>query len=241
MHPEVTTEDRPVDMVEQGYDLVSRVNPEPDESLVGRAFLRDRLVIVASPDLDRPADCRPVPAVVRGGASGGGGWVVKSPEGPSRIAYDPVLRLSSLIMLRDAVRVGVGAASLPISLVSHDVDAGRLVHSGGVDATEIALWTLYPSRRLLSARVGVRPTLRPLQRGHALSSVTLPPQEHPRPVQPPRREAKGRVAVGPHEAARRGATAVLAADQGEGRSGPAAIGTGRADRAAALRHLRPQH
>ena len=52
---EVTTEDRAVDMVEEGYDLVIRVNPDPDESLVGRIFLRDRLVVVASPDLAPPA------------------------------------------------------------------------------------------------------------------------------------------------------------------------------------------
>ncbi|HWT46302.1 MAG TPA: LysR substrate-binding domain-containing protein, partial [Vicinamibacterales bacterium] len=51
---EVTTEDRPVDMVEEGYDLVIRVNPDPDETLVGRIFLRDRLVVVASPALARP-------------------------------------------------------------------------------------------------------------------------------------------------------------------------------------------
>ena len=48
---EVTTEDRPVDMVEEGYDLVIRVNPDPDESLVGRVFLRDELVVVAAPHL----------------------------------------------------------------------------------------------------------------------------------------------------------------------------------------------
>lgn len=35
---EITTEDRAVDMVEEGYDLVIRVNPDPDESLVGRVF-----------------------------------------------------------------------------------------------------------------------------------------------------------------------------------------------------------
>jgi len=40
----------------EGYDLVIRVNPDPDESLVGRIFLRDRLVVVASPGLARPAD-----------------------------------------------------------------------------------------------------------------------------------------------------------------------------------------
>src|SRR3954466_8182637 len=63
---EVTTEDRTVDMIEEGYDLVIRVNPAADESLVGRIFLRDRLVVVASPGLSRPADDQPVPAVVRG-------------------------------------------------------------------------------------------------------------------------------------------------------------------------------
>ena len=44
----------PVDMVEEGYDLVIRVNPEPDANLVGRIFLRDRLVVVASPAVTRP-------------------------------------------------------------------------------------------------------------------------------------------------------------------------------------------
>ena len=150
---EVTTEDRPVDMVEEGYDLVIRVNPDPDNSLVGRIFLRDRLVVVASPRLARPADNAPVPAVVRSAGDAIAAWDVTAPNGRSRIAIDPVLRLSSLIMIRDAVRTGVGAACLPISLVSHDLAAGTLVDWGDADGPDIALWTLYPSRRLLSARV----------------------------------------------------------------------------------------
>ncbi|MGJ4940460.1 LysR family transcriptional regulator [Bradyrhizobium sp. HKCCYLS1011] len=160
---EVTTEDRTVDMVEEGYDLVIRVNPDPDDTLVGRIFLRDRLVAVASPSLVRPglipsgrirpADNSAIPAVVRGAADQAAAWNVTTPSGKSRIAIDPVLRLSSLLMVRDAVRAGVGAGRLPISLVSHDLAAGRLLHLGDVDGPEIALWTLYPSRRLLSARV----------------------------------------------------------------------------------------
>ena len=149
---EVTTEDRTVDMIEEGYDLVIRVNPDRDENLVGRIFLRDRLVVVASPDLARPARNLAVPAVERG-ASNETAWDVVTPTGRSRIAVDPVLRLSSLIMVRDAVRAGAGAARLPISLVSPDLAAGTLVHWGDIDGPEIALWTLYPSRRLLSARV----------------------------------------------------------------------------------------
>ena len=41
---EVTTEDRPVDMVEEAYDLVIRVNPAADENLVGRILDRKSVV-----------------------------------------------------------------------------------------------------------------------------------------------------------------------------------------------------
>jgi len=149
---EVTTEDRPVDMIEEGYDLVIRVNPDPDESLVGRAFLHDRLVAVASPGLSLPVEAAAVPAVVRGGDQATS-WTISAPMGRSSIIVDPVLRLSSLVMIRDAVRTGVGAGRLPVSLVSHDLAAGRLVCWGDVEGSEIGLWALYPSRRLLSARV----------------------------------------------------------------------------------------
>lgn len=157
LHPqvrlEITTEDRPVEMVEEGYDLVIRVNPDPDESLIGRIFLRDRLVVVAHPDLPRQVGDMPVPAVVHGAGDRVAVWAMKNADGRAAIAIDPVLRLASLMMVRDAVRAGVGAACLPVSLVSHDLEAGRLAHWGDVDAPEIPLWALYPTRRLLSTRV----------------------------------------------------------------------------------------
>ena len=157
MHPEVrlevTTEDRPVDMVEEGYDLVIRVNPAPDASLVGRIFLRDRLVVVAPPGLARPEAGDTVPGVVRGARRDRLAWNLVTPGGASTIDVEPVLALASLFMVRDAVRLGVGAAQLPFSLVSHDLAAGTLVGWGDSDAPETALWALYPSRRLLSARV----------------------------------------------------------------------------------------
>ncbi|KQS67590.1 LysR family transcriptional regulator [Rhizobium sp. Leaf371] len=149
---EITAEDRSVDMIEEGYDLVIRVNPDPDESLIGRAFLRDRLVVVANPTLPRPKKDGPTPGVVRGKGERQT-WRVTTTGGPSTISIEPVLGLASLIMVRDAVRVGVGAARLPISLVAYDLAEGTLVSWGDIDGPEIALWTLYPSRRLLSARM----------------------------------------------------------------------------------------
>ena len=56
-------------------------------------------------------------------------------------------------MIRNAVRCGAGAARLPLSLVSRDIARGRLVCWGDVVGSDIALWALYPTRRLLNARV----------------------------------------------------------------------------------------
>ena len=150
---EVTTEDRAVDMVEEGFDLVIRVNPATDDSLFGRVILRDRLVVVAAPGLARPGDGSSVPAIVRGAVGQPAMWEIASEKGKTSLAVVPVLGLASMIMVRDAARAGVGVARLPISLVSPDLATGRLEHWGDVQGPDIALWALYPSRRLLSARV----------------------------------------------------------------------------------------
>ncbi|WP_294252557.1 LysR family transcriptional regulator [uncultured Sphingomonas sp.] len=153
VRPEIIVEDRAVDMVEESYDLVIRVNPQPDVALVGRAFLHDRQVVVAAPGLARPASGETVPALVRGALGGSEVWKLATPDGPVELPVAPVLAMSSNMMLRDAVRMGVGAARLPLSLVSGDIASGRLVHWGDLAGAAVALWALYPSRRLLSARV----------------------------------------------------------------------------------------
>lgn len=149
---EITTEDRAVDMVEEGYDLVIRVNPDPDERLIGRVLLRDRLVAVASPALARPEPQVAVRAVLRASGSPSA-WELTTAAGDVRMPIEPVLRLASLIMIRDAVRTGIGAAVLPLSLVAGDLRSGALVQWGDVKGKPIEIWALYPSRRLLSARV----------------------------------------------------------------------------------------
>lgn len=149
---EITTEDRAVDMVEEGYDLVIRVNPDPQDHLIGRVLVRDRLVAVAAPTLHRPTSGRTVPAVVRG-ADTPVTWTLTTDAGDVRVPIEPVLRLASLVMIRDAVLTGIGAAALPLSLVAADLRSGALVHWGDVAGRPIEIWALYPSRRLLSARV----------------------------------------------------------------------------------------
>ncbi|WP_168789459.1 LysR family transcriptional regulator [Paraburkholderia aromaticivorans] len=156
---EVIAEDRVVDPVEDGYDLVIRIDPPRDEQLVGRRILGDERLVVAAPTMSIPsrtagdAAALAVPAVVLAAASAGAIWSVRTEGGLRSLSPTPVLRLSSLLMVRDAVLDGVGAALLPKLLVEQDVAAGRLVCWGAEDGPPVEIWALYNSRRLLSAKV----------------------------------------------------------------------------------------
>ena len=66
---------------------------------------------------------------------------------------EPVLRLSSLLMVRDAVLAGAGAALLPKLLVADDIEAGRLTHWGTQVGPSVEIWALQSSRRLVGAKV----------------------------------------------------------------------------------------
>ncbi len=154
---EITAEDRFVDLVEEGYELVIRVNPRPDTDLVGRCFLNDQMMVVAPaslacPLLDRDADVA-VPAVVLTTAPDADVWRISHWEREVTLLPDPVLRLSSIIMVRDAARTGAGAALLPRSMIAGDLASGRLVTWGAAIGRPVGLWALHTSRRLVGSKV----------------------------------------------------------------------------------------
>jgi len=155
---DVTMEDRKVDPVVEGYDVVIRLNPEPDLALVGRCFVRDQLVIVAAPSFATPSstsgspDEEPVPVVVRSSMRNSTIWEISGPEG-RKFHTRPVLRLPSFPMVRDAVISGIGAAKLPRVLVAEDVSAGQLVCWGNSSGRPAELWALHASSRFASAKV----------------------------------------------------------------------------------------
>lgn len=152
---EITAEERTVDLVAEGYDVAVRVNPQPDALLVGRCFARDEMLLVAPSSLARPsADGQPVPAVVLARNASPALW--RYEDGPvlRSIAPQERLRLSSLIMVRDAVLAGTGAAVLPRLLLAHSgaVPDGLAVW-GRLADRPVEMWALHASRRLVSARV----------------------------------------------------------------------------------------
>ncbi|HTM79772.1 MAG TPA: LysR substrate-binding domain-containing protein [Asticcacaulis sp.] len=151
---EIVAEDRKVDPVEDGYDLVIRIDPSPDERLIGRSFLHDRRVVVAPVNMPKPKDSpSDVKAVVLSAVPAGATWPIITAEGDVVLAPCPVLRLSSLLMVREAVLAGAGAALLPSLLVADDIDAGRLAYWGTQAGPPVEIWALQSSRRLIGAKV----------------------------------------------------------------------------------------
>jgi DNA-binding transcriptional LysR family regulator len=168
---EIVAEDRVADPAEDGFDLVIRIDPPRDELLVGRRILDDVRMVVASPSMSIPSDpvagssdnsgesALAVPAVVSSASStspamSGAMWAMRTPSGELKtLKPTPVLRLSSLLMIRDAVVAGAGAALLPRLLVEQDISQGRLVCWGTEAGPPVEIWALYSSRRLLSAKV----------------------------------------------------------------------------------------
>lgn len=151
---EAVAEDRLVNLVDEHFDVAIRINPSKDGTLVGRCFAKDRLVLAAAPSVQMPKGNRdkpfPVPAVVTPSYRDGDVWSVRN--GQFTVEPRPVLHLSSLLMVRDAIAAGAGAAMLPQSIIGSMLEKGELV-SWGIAGDEVELWVLHTSRRLQSPKV----------------------------------------------------------------------------------------
>lgn len=158
LHPEVrieaVAEDRFVDLVDEHFDVAIRINPDPDSALVGRCFARDRLLLSGAPSFRMPTRRGGVPplcpAVVMPSFRDADVW--STVDGKVALRPEPVLRLSTLPMVRDAVLAGAGMALLPQSIIGRLVERGD-IRSWGPVGPDVELWILHTSRRLQSPKV----------------------------------------------------------------------------------------
>ncbi len=157
-YPDVTldvcVEDGYVDPIADGFDAVVRVNPASDSSLVGHRLLCDKIVVVARPDVPRPeAQQADVPAVVHANWSAGEAWACRSGDRDLVLRPRPVLKLTSLVLRREAIVAGAGVGLLPESAAARDFEDGRLARWGVFKGRSVELWILCPSARQRSAKV----------------------------------------------------------------------------------------
>ncbi|SEM51757.1 DNA-binding transcriptional regulator, LysR family [Stigmatella aurantiaca] len=160
---EVSFTDRRADIIEEGFDLAVRIGGmSEDTRLVSRVVARFKALLCAAPsylaargeprNVDALAahDCLIFSSRTRRQSwrfrAGDGSWV--KAQGRSR------LRMDSGEALRDAAVAGLGIAFLPDFLVAEDVAAGRLRQVlPKLDAGDVEILAIYPTRRLLEPRV----------------------------------------------------------------------------------------
>lgn len=156
---ELVGEDRRVDLVEDGYDIAIRVNPHPDTELVGRCFARDEMWLVAPSSLPLPKtettsnDTHSIPAIAMIGLQDSAPWQIVVAGRQITLTPDYRFRVSSLLMLRDAVLASGGIAELPRSIVRQAVEAQQLAVWAKLPSHGVEVWVLHSSRRLVSPKV----------------------------------------------------------------------------------------
>jgi DNA-binding transcriptional LysR family regulator len=132
---DLTLNDRAVDLVEEGYDIVIRIGVPADSSLIARRLAPARLMIVGSPEYLRRNGMPKVPAdLKRHNCLGYAYWSLRD-EWQLTSTYGKLERVKvsgSLIANNgDALRVaaieGVGLIQQPTFSICDDLSAGRLV------------------------------------------------------------------------------------------------------------------
>jgi DNA-binding transcriptional LysR family regulator len=129
---ELRLDDRAVDIVTEGVDLAIRAAPPPDRaSLVARELATYGRVVCAAPSflarhgaIDSLEALAAAPCVLHG--CGPAVWNFETREGQRSITVDGPLCTNNVVIIRDAVRAGVGVAWLPIYVIDEELRDGRL-------------------------------------------------------------------------------------------------------------------
>ena len=165
MKLEVAFTDRPVDLIEEGYDLAVRNGHLRNVAgLMTRTLARQRMSVCASPAY-LAARGNPVAiedlalhetiAYARGGSTTP--WIF--PEDNGATAEAPIasrIRLDDLEAISDAAAAGMGLAWLPCWLIRARIASGELVRVlDNRNATEFTSSALWPQTPFLPSRVRV--------------------------------------------------------------------------------------
>jgi DNA-binding transcriptional LysR family regulator len=159
---DVTTGERMIDLVEEGFDLAIRAAPPPDSGLIVRRLTPWRFIVCCAPSyLDsHPAPERPEDLVhhncLRYAFSPfGDNWPFEGPDGKvESVKVTGDLVTNSGELLRRFALAGRGIFMAPSFVVGEDVVTSALVRLLPAYRPEaFAIHAIYPHRRHLSAKV----------------------------------------------------------------------------------------
>jgi DNA-binding transcriptional LysR family regulator len=159
---DVTIGERAIDMIDEGYDIMVRMIPPPDSSLIVRSLATWRHVLCCSHAYlekhDRPqqlAELAERNCIRHVNYPYGEEWRFVDRKGtPASVRVSGNLVTNSGEMLHQAVRGGIGICLAPGFLIRDDLEAGRLVRLlPEYRPVEFSMNAVYPHRHHLSAKV----------------------------------------------------------------------------------------
>jgi len=131
---QVFVTDRMVDHIAEGVDIVFRLGPLKDSSLVARTVLRYRHQLVASPDYiancrqpKKPDDLLDHRLLAFSFWNPQNSWVFNNGDKTETLAIQPHLAMNDFAGLATALIAGVGIGDLPPIVMPHLMKEGRLV------------------------------------------------------------------------------------------------------------------
>lgn len=165
-HPELSLEivsdDRFVDLVEEGFDVAIRITRLEDSTLIARKLDDFQVLICAAPDfLERigpiahPTDLSKVPCILDTNGRSYSNWRFVEPDGSSFTVpvSGPIEVNSPLASVRAAVS-GIGVALVPDFIARPKVATGELVTLfDDFLPRDRGIYAIYPHRRYLPAKV----------------------------------------------------------------------------------------
>ncbi len=164
-HPHIRVEmvlnDRVVDLIEEGYDVVVRIGPMQDSSLMARRLAPCRFVLCASPDYVRrrgapvtPDDLRQHDCLLYAYYSGGGAWTFQGDSGEQSVGVSGSLVANNGDAVTEAAMAGQGIILQPTFIVGDALRDGRLVRLlEGWRVRDSGVHAVYPAPRNLAPKV----------------------------------------------------------------------------------------
>ncbi len=159
---QLTLEDRFVDVVAEGYDLVIRIaNPQDSPSLIVRQIAKcDRLVCAAPSYLERrgipqhPTELKHHSCLHYGYLATGDRWKFCKETEEYEISIAGALCSNNGEVLRDAAVKGLGIVILPTFIIERELQQGKLQPIlSDYHPPELSLCAIYPVNRHLSLKV----------------------------------------------------------------------------------------
>ncbi|MBK1637470.1 hypothetical protein CKO24_00160 [Rhodothalassium salexigens DSM 2132] len=158
---EMTLTDRPVDLVEEGYDMALWIDGAPPADLAARRVGETAFALVAAPAYVKAAGAPECPAdltrhrcLVNAHFSANNQWRFTRDGETATVAVDGPLTVNNVDAIREAALAGLGVAFLPAFQVAEELRTGRLwrLLPPWTGETQ-GIYVVYPPSRLVPAKV----------------------------------------------------------------------------------------